>query len=139
MAGRQPSPTVAAALVHGDFRMGNLIVDEAGLAAVLDWELVHTGEAVRGPGLVLHQGLAVRRTRGLGAGGLGTVESFLAAYERPAALNSTGRIPLVAGRWRLCDGASSAASRPTGTCPVRLRRSSWPRSAVGSAKRSWTC
>ena len=36
-----PSPHV---LVHGDFRMGNLIVDESGLAAVLDWELVHTGE-----------------------------------------------------------------------------------------------
>ena len=31
-------------LVHGDFRMGNLIVDESGLAAVLDWELVHIGE-----------------------------------------------------------------------------------------------
>ena len=32
------------------------------LAAVLDWELTHTGEAVRGSGLVLHQGVAVRRT-----------------------------------------------------------------------------
>ena len=31
-------------LVHGDFRMGNLIVDDDGLAAVLDWELVHIGE-----------------------------------------------------------------------------------------------
>jgi len=37
-----PSPQV---LVHGDFRMGNVIVDQSGLAAVLDWELVHTGEA----------------------------------------------------------------------------------------------
>ena len=30
--------------MHGDFRMGNLIVDGSGLAAVLDWELVHIGE-----------------------------------------------------------------------------------------------
>ncbi|NJC07757.1 phosphotransferase family protein [Polymorphobacter fuscus] len=32
------------AIVHGDFRSGNFIVDEAGLAAVLDWELAHLGE-----------------------------------------------------------------------------------------------
>ena len=32
------------AIVHGDFRSGNFIVDETGLAAVLDWELAHLGE-----------------------------------------------------------------------------------------------
>lgn len=31
-------------LVHGDFRLGNLIVDAGGLGAVLDWELAHTGD-----------------------------------------------------------------------------------------------
>lgn len=30
-------------LVHGDFRNGNLLVDEKGLVAVLDWELAHVG------------------------------------------------------------------------------------------------
>ena len=30
-------------LVHGDFRNGNLLVDEQGLVAVLDWELTHIG------------------------------------------------------------------------------------------------
>src|SRR5581483_11627025 len=30
-------------LVHGDFRLGNFIVDERGLAAVIDWELAHLG------------------------------------------------------------------------------------------------
>lgn len=33
-----------ASIVHGDFRSGNFIVDEQGLAAVLDWELGHLGE-----------------------------------------------------------------------------------------------
>jgi aminoglycoside phosphotransferase (APT) family kinase protein len=33
-----------SAIVHGDFRSGNFIVDENGLAAVLDWELAHLGE-----------------------------------------------------------------------------------------------
>lgn len=36
-----PSPV---ALVHGDFRMGNLIVGPDGVRAVLDWELVHLGD-----------------------------------------------------------------------------------------------
>ena len=31
-------------LVHGDFRLGNFIVDEGGLAAVIDWELAHLGD-----------------------------------------------------------------------------------------------
>ncbi len=35
----------APVLVHGDFRMGNLMVDAGGLAAVLDWELAHLGDA----------------------------------------------------------------------------------------------
>ena len=38
---RRPSP---AAVVHGDFRLGNLIVGRDGLAAVLDWELAHVGD-----------------------------------------------------------------------------------------------
>lgn len=31
-------------LLHGDFRMGNLMIDETGIAAVLDWELAHIGD-----------------------------------------------------------------------------------------------
>lgn len=38
-----PRP-LAPVLVHGDFRLGNLMVDENGLAAVLDWELAHIGD-----------------------------------------------------------------------------------------------
>jgi aminoglycoside phosphotransferase (APT) family kinase protein len=38
-----PAP-VALALVHGDLRMGNVMVDGHGLAAVLDWELAHLGD-----------------------------------------------------------------------------------------------
>ncbi len=37
-----PVPPV---FLHGDFRMGNLMVGEGGLAAVLDWELAHLGDA----------------------------------------------------------------------------------------------
>lgn len=37
----QPRPPT---IVHGDFRMGNMLIDERGIAAVLDWELVHLGD-----------------------------------------------------------------------------------------------
>ena len=32
------------AIVHGDFRLGNLLVSDDGLSAVLDWELAHRGD-----------------------------------------------------------------------------------------------
>lgn len=41
---RNPPVQHPTVLVHGDFRLGNLIVDESGLAAVLDWELAHLGD-----------------------------------------------------------------------------------------------
>jgi len=37
----KPLPVV---LVHGDFRLGNLMISEKGLASVLDWELTHIGD-----------------------------------------------------------------------------------------------
>ena len=76
-----PSPHV---LVHGDFRMGNLIVDENGLAAVLDWELVHTGEIYEDLAWFCIRAWRFGAAEDLGAGGLGSVESFLAAYEAAA-------------------------------------------------------
>jgi aminoglycoside phosphotransferase (APT) family kinase protein len=39
-------------LVHGDFRNGNLLVDEHGLVAVLDWELAHIGDPVQDLGYI---------------------------------------------------------------------------------------
>lgn len=38
-----PAP-IAPALIHGDFRLGNLMVDQTGLVAILDWELAHLGD-----------------------------------------------------------------------------------------------
>jgi len=38
-----PPPEREPVLLHGDFRLGNLIVGPEGLRAVLDWELAHVG------------------------------------------------------------------------------------------------
>ena len=41
---RMPPAHAKPHLVHGDFRNGNLLVTPDGIAAVLDWELVHVGD-----------------------------------------------------------------------------------------------
>jgi aminoglycoside phosphotransferase (APT) family kinase protein len=73
-----PSPPV---LVHGDYRMGNLIVDGSDLAAVLDWELVHIGEAYEDLAWFCIRAWRFGAPASLGAGGLGSIDSFLQAYE----------------------------------------------------------
>lgn len=40
-----PPPATALSVVHGDYRTGNFLFDEAGtIRAVLDWEMVHLGD-----------------------------------------------------------------------------------------------
>jgi aminoglycoside phosphotransferase (APT) family kinase protein len=75
------APTaIAPTLVHGDFRLGNIIVDEHGLAAVLDWELTHIGDPREDIGWICVNswrfGVAHNRV-----GGLGQLEDLLAAYQ----------------------------------------------------------
>ncbi|MGE2691431.1 phosphotransferase family protein [Mycolicibacterium pulveris] len=79
----RPAPTPQV-LVHGDFRMGNLIVDDNGLAAVLDWELVHVGEIYEDLAWFCIRAWRFGAPEHLGAGGLGSVESFLSEYESAA-------------------------------------------------------
>jgi aminoglycoside phosphotransferase (APT) family kinase protein len=75
-----PPPSPRECLVHGDFRLGNLIVDESGLAAVIDWELCHSGDPAEDIGWV-----CVRSWRfgndDLPVAGVGALDELLAAYE----------------------------------------------------------
>lgn len=75
---RHRPPARPATVVHGDFRMGNLLVDRDGIAAVLDWELAHLGDPVSDLGWLVARAW---RFGGRGAvGGLGTRAELLAAY-----------------------------------------------------------
>jgi aminoglycoside phosphotransferase (APT) family kinase protein len=74
---------VEPVLNHGDYRMGNLLVEGSALTGVLDWEIAHFGDP--------HEDLAfgcmavwrfARYDRP--ALGLGRVEDYIAAYEAEA-------------------------------------------------------
>ncbi len=73
----QPEPGIRT-LVHGDFRMGNFLVNETGLIAVLDWELAHIGDPLEDIGwLCAH---AWRFGSTLPVGGFARRDTFYAAY-----------------------------------------------------------
>jgi len=83
LAARRPGVS-ADVLVHGDFRMGNVIIDTDAprLAAVLDWELVHLGDRYEDLAWFCIRAWRFGRTESLGAGGLGAIDDFVAEYER---------------------------------------------------------
>jgi aminoglycoside phosphotransferase (APT) family kinase protein len=68
-------------LVHGDYRIGNVIFGPEGVRSILDWELAHLGDPMEDVGW-----MCVRAWR-FGndqkpVGGLGTREDFFSAYEK---------------------------------------------------------
>jgi aminoglycoside phosphotransferase (APT) family kinase protein len=66
-------------LVHGDYRIGNVLFDEAGVRAILDWEICKIGDPVEDLGW-----LCTRAWRfgsdALPVGGIGRREELVAAY-----------------------------------------------------------
>ena len=82
-----PPPSRRIALVHGDFRLGNFIVDEAGLAAVIDWELAHGGDPAEDIGWLVIRSWRFGNDE-MPVAGIGRLDPFLDAYvaaggERP--------------------------------------------------------
>jgi aminoglycoside phosphotransferase (APT) family kinase protein len=76
----RPAPR-APVVVHGDFRVGNLVVDEDGLRGVLDWEFAHVDDPVRDVAFSLVRawrfGVPQKRL-----GGIGDVDQYLETYNR---------------------------------------------------------
>lgn len=81
---RQPTEG-GRTLVHGDFRNGNLLVDEQGLVSVLDWELTHIGNPAEDLGYICGNVWRFGRTD-KPVGGFGQYEDLLAGYR---AVNGT--------------------------------------------------
>ncbi|MGC8534597.1 MAG: phosphotransferase family protein [Rhizomicrobium sp.] len=72
-------PPAEIALVHGDFRHGNLLISPQGLEAVLDWELTHLGDPLEDLGWICTRswrfGVTARPV-----GGFGQLADLLKAY-----------------------------------------------------------
>jgi aminoglycoside phosphotransferase (APT) family kinase protein len=75
------SPSQRRTFVHGDFRMGNLMVADDGLTGVLDWELAHLGDPVEDLGWLCVPAWRFERPD-RPAAGLGSREQLLGAYAR---------------------------------------------------------
>lgn len=64
---------------HGDFRIGNLMIDDAGIVAVLDWEFAHLGDPAEDLGWPLIRAWRFGNDT-LRLGGVGEVAPFLDRY-----------------------------------------------------------
>lgn len=73
-----PAP-MEPVVVHGDFRLGNIMVDENGLAAVLDWELAHVGDPREDVSWMCVNSWRFGQSENR-LGGFGRVEDLLEAY-----------------------------------------------------------
>jgi aminoglycoside phosphotransferase (APT) family kinase protein len=76
---RNKQPSGRSALVHGDFRTGNFMVGPEGVAAVLDWECAHLGQAIEDIGWLCTRSWRFGQVD-FPVGGLGLRAPFYAAY-----------------------------------------------------------
>jgi len=67
-------------LLHGDFRMGNLLIDENGLSAVLDWELSYIGDPLADISFFCAPPWRFGRYKKQ-AGGIGEMADLISIYE----------------------------------------------------------
>jgi len=73
-------PRQERALVHGDYRMGNIMFGPEGLRAILDWELAHIGDPLEDLGWMCIRSWRFGNDH-LPVGGVGQREAFWRAYE----------------------------------------------------------
>jgi aminoglycoside phosphotransferase (APT) family kinase protein len=79
-------PAREPVVVHGDYRIGNLVVGDAGLVGVLDWEFAHLDDPVRDLAFALVRawrfGMPEKRL-----GGVGPVEPYVERYNELTGLD----------------------------------------------------
>ena len=66
-------------LVHGDFRLGNIIVNADGLQSIIDWELAHIGNPLQDLGWVCGNSWRFGKNDKV-VGGFGDIEDLLEGY-----------------------------------------------------------
>ena len=88
----RPEP-LGPCLVHGDFRLGNLLIGKDGLRAVLDWEIAHIGDPAADLGWMCVRAWSFGGKEKVA--GIGRYTNFLDDYET----RSGTRVPLETLQW----------------------------------------
>ena len=132
-------PVATPTVVHGDFRLGNLMVDAGGLRAVLDWELAHVGDPLEDLGW-----LCVRSWRFGGSAPGGGLRARTPTCSPPTRQAGGQPVDPEAVRWWEVMGTLALGRdlhRPVAPPPRRATpaRSSWPPSAGAWPRPSTTC
>ena len=70
---------IKASLVHGDFRLGNIIVSNSGLESIIDWELAHIGNPLQDLGWICGNSWRFGQNEKV-VGGFGDLEDLLKGY-----------------------------------------------------------
>jgi aminoglycoside phosphotransferase (APT) family kinase protein len=84
-------PPVESALVHGDFRLGNLMVGADGLCGVLDWELAHFGDPMEDLAFICVPSWRFGNLD-MPVGGFGRREELFGAYEAAGGTVNAARV-----------------------------------------------
>jgi aminoglycoside phosphotransferase (APT) family kinase protein len=81
----EPPPPEWLVTLHGDYRIGNMLVTPAGLSGIIDWEFAHLGDPAEDLawGLIREWRFGVDELR---FGGVGEPEAFFAGYEQAGGL-----------------------------------------------------
>ena len=101
------------AVCHGDFRIGNLMVGEAGLTGVLDWEFAHVGDPREDLAWPMVRAWRFGREQ-LRLGGIARPDGFLERYAQLTGLRTTQeelRVFELLGNVRWAIGALTQARR----------------------------
>jgi aminoglycoside phosphotransferase (APT) family kinase protein len=77
---RNQPKSIRLALLHGDFRLGNLLIGPEGLRGIIDWEFAHLGDPAEELAWPCVRSWRHGQER-LHLGGVGHPEEFLTAYE----------------------------------------------------------
>lgn len=110
LLGERMPAQIGAAIVHGDYRLGNMMVAEGRIQAVLDWELCTLGDPLADVGYLLNSWIAPEET------------------EDPVAATSVGGFP---GRGELCERYQAATGRDLGEINYYRAFSHWRLAAIG--------
>ena len=68
-----------SSLVHGDFRLGNIIVSSSGLESIIDWELAHIGNPLQDLGWICGNSWRFGQNNKV-VGGFGNLDDLLRGY-----------------------------------------------------------